>query len=186
MSETKESMRTPLEKPTVDMAPPPAWAIEMSERMARGFDDTNARLAGIETTVDTLVDDKQVSNQRLARIEVRMDKLEDRADQSSIRARSESDVNLKQDGAIAQILTTVEEIKAKPDTAAVVLKEVKGLAKTPTGQKLVGAVVTVLLLALTFLAASLQRKVDALEERPATVQPAPTVYLPAPAPAGAP
>ncbi|MBX3202325.1 MAG: hypothetical protein KF894_29625 [Labilithrix sp.] len=150
--------------------------------MERRFDQTNARLAGIETTVDTLVDDKQVSNQRLARIEVRMDKMEERADQSSIRAREESGVNLQQDAAIAQILTTVEDLKKRPDTAAIVLEKVTELGKTPTGQKIIGALVTVLLLALTFLAASLQRKVDALEERPTTVQPAPTVYLPVAAP----
>ncbi|MCW5834506.1 MAG: hypothetical protein KIS78_19045 [Labilithrix sp.] len=150
--------------------------------MNRGFEESNARLSGIETTVDTLVEDGKAANQRMTRIEIRMDSLEGRASTQSDRVRETSEVNLKQDAAIAQILTTVEEIKAKPDTAAIVLEKVSAIGQTPTGQKIVGALVTVLLLSLTLLAANLQRKVDALEDRPATVQPAPTVYLPVTAP----
>lgn len=120
--------------------------------------------------------------ERVVRVEVRQKDLEERMARNSQRVGSESQVNAKQDAAIAQILTTVEDLQRRPDTAAIVLEKVTELGKTPTGQKIVGALVTVLLLSLTFLAANLQRKVDALEDRPATVQPAPTVYLPVTAP----
>lgn len=120
--------------------------------------------------------------ERVVRVEVRQKDLEERMARNSQRVGSESQVNAKQDAAIAQILTTVEDLQRRPDTAAIVLEKVSAIGQTPTGQKIVGALVTVLLLSLTLLAARLQSKVDALEDRPATVQPAPTVYLPVTAP----
>lgn len=189
MTDTKESMQAqgqPPEKPTVrDLEVPPAWAISMSEKMESGF-------RGLRADVSMVANDVGLLRDRVVVLERAKLDNDERQAKHSVGFARESKTNEEQNAAIATIITDVASVKeaqaehgkkldalaARPDTAAAVLEKVTELGKTPTGQKLVGAGVTVLLLALTLVGASLKMKVDAIEQKPASVQPAPTVYLP--------
>lgn len=105
----------PPEKPTVELEKPPAWAVAMSEKLATGFQSVDKRLDGIETTVDTLVEDGKQANQRMTKIEVRLDEYEKRASTQSLRVKNESQTNMKQDSAIAQVINTQREHGEKID-----------------------------------------------------------------------
>lgn len=184
MSDTKESM--PAQPKTVELEKPPAWAIALSEKVVNGFASVEARLDTVETNVSVLVDDKKTVNERLSRIEAwKENEVNARLNANSERVKGESQVNLKQDAAIAEILTKVRELEQRPDTSALVLAEVKALAAKPAVQKIGAALLPVLMLAISLIGIRLQMQVSDLEKKPATVQPAPTVYLPAPVDGGA-
>lgn len=83
----------------------------------------------------------------------------------------------------AEIKTAVEKIDAlaaRPETAQVVIAAMKDAAEKPAVQRLGTAMAGLLLVAIAVLTASLQQRMAHLEEKPATVQPAPTVYIPLP------
>lgn len=192
------SEQQPPEKKTVEIEVPPAWAIALTEKVANGFAHVDSCFHTVEANQKLQGGQMLDLGERMTSIESRVGKVENTG---SIRAKVNhvSSNDLKQDAAIANVLTkqdeaaakvdtltkTVNAIAAKPDTAAVVLKEVREMAGTPTGQKIVGAFVTIILLSMTILIGSLKVKVDAIEAKPASVQPAPTVYLPALADGGA-
>lgn len=172
MSDTQTSQKAvagkPEEKPTVKMEPPPSWAIELSKRVAEGFASVEARLDTVETNVTILVDDKRSVNDRLSRIETwKENEVNTRLSANSERVRGESSVNLKQDQVIAEVLTKVNALADKPDTTELVIGEIKSAAKTPLGQKVIGAVVGVTLLGLGVASLSLQAKMAQLEAKPA-------------------
>jgi hypothetical protein len=58
----------------------------------------------------------------------------------------------------------VSEIHAKPDTAALVLTEMQKAAKTPMGQKLMGAAAGIVFLVISLIGLELKAKVQKLEE----------------------
>lgn len=70
-------------------------------------------------------------------------------------------------GQIIAANAKLDALAKKPDTAAVVLSEVREMAKKPLVQKLGSALVGVLLLVLTLLGLKLQQQISHLEERPA-------------------
>lgn len=182
------SAEKPPEKPTVEIPKVPDWAIALTEKVTQGFAKVEERFDRIEPTVETLVEDSKTSNLRMTRLEVRMDQQEERAKTQSLRVRGVSETDLKHDAAIADILTKVEAIAAKPDAADVVIAEMKEMAKRPAVQKLGAALVPVLLTAIGLLGLKLQQQVTKLEEKPVVVQPvqpAPTVYVTVPADGGA-
>lgn len=191
MGDTKESM--PEQPKTVEL---PA----MTDRAL--LEDLRAVVkAGFSNVNSTLID----FGERLVRVEIRQKDLEEARIldnvRNSQRVKEPSAHDLETAKALAQEVVarealakkvdvidtktddqtkTLAEIKAKPDTAAVVLSELRDLAKTPTVQRIFAAAVPVILIALTVLGAKLQASVSKLEEKPQTVQPAPTVYLPIP------
>jgi hypothetical protein len=123
MSDTQPSQRAialkPDEKPTVEMAPPPAWAVELSKRVVDGFASVEARLDTVETNVTILVDDKRSVNDRLSRIETwKENEVNARLSANSERVRGESSVNLKQDAVISTLVTDVAAVKEAQATAA--------------------------------------------------------------------
>jgi hypothetical protein len=95
-------------------------------------DAQDERLDKIERQVDIAVQDGRENNKRITTLEVRFEEKDRRDDTRSVRVRQESDVNLKQDAAIANVITrlgTVEENQTKAaeeraSTAAMV-KEVR-------------------------------------------------------------
>lgn len=119
------------EKQTVELEVPPGWAISMSEKIARGFEDTNARLSGIENTVDTLVEDGKAANQRMTRLELRMDQVDKRASNQSERVRQASDVDLRHDAAIASLVTRSETLEGKVDAQLAILARLDAVAANP-------------------------------------------------------
>lgn len=168
---------------TVQMPAVPDWAIELTKTVKSGFAGVDNRLDRMETTVDTLVEDGKTSNQRMTRLEVRMDQHEERAKTNSMRVKQSSEVDMQHDAAIALLHEKVDALASKES----VLAAVKDAAKTATGQKLIAAIVPVLLLAISLIGYRLQAQVTKLEEKPPTVQvqPAPTVYVTAPSDGGA-
>lgn len=184
MGETKPSQAAvkPEEKPTVQMGAAPQWGLAILDKVAEGFSKVDTRLTTIEANQALQGGQVLDIGRRMTAIESRVGGLEGRAESHSLRVGRESDVNLKQDAVLAEVLTKVNAIEAKPDTTDRLITEVKDAAKTPMGQKIVGAALTVLLLALTLLAFKLQAQVNHLESKPETVQAAPTVYVPVPTP----
>lgn len=191
MSETKPSQAAvrPEEKPTVAMPPPPSWAIDVMSNVgdlkkviADGFQAVDSRLTTIEGN-QTLQGGQVLDiGRRMTEVERRVGGIEERQNTNSARVGRESDVNMKQDAAIAEVLTKVTALAARPDSTALVLDEIKSAAKTPLGQKLIGAVAGIALLGMGFVSLTLQAKMARLETKPETVQPAPTVYVPVPTP----
>lgn len=184
MSTTKPSQEAvrPDAKKTVDMEPPPAWAISMSEKMVQGFAGVDTRLTTIEANQSLQGGQVLDIGRRITAVEARVGGIEERQNTNSARVGRESDVNLKQDAVIAEVLTKVNAIASKPDTTDRLIAEVKDAAKTPLGQKLIGAAVGVALLGMGVVSMTLQAKMAKLEAKPETVQPAPTVYVPVPTP----
>jgi uncharacterized coiled-coil DUF342 family protein len=79
------------------------------------FDKLEATVDKVETTVDTLVDDKREVRLELAGINKRIDRIEERADTSSLRARAESATNLEQDAELVKERAAREELAKKVD-----------------------------------------------------------------------
>jgi predicted RNase H-like nuclease (RuvC/YqgF family) len=133
MSDTKESMPAQ-PKTTIQLEAPPAWAIEMSQRMADGFarqetraDTQDDRLDKIERQVKIAVEDGKENNKRITTLEVRFDEADRRADQSSVRAKSVTENDSKQDAAIATLVTDVASLKTEVGELKKTLGEVKSL-----------------------------------------------------------
>lgn len=181
MSSTDPKEHPTLELPKVDVPRDATEAVLLEIRMLGERVDT--RFDGVDSRIDHLFEDKKSMGQRMTAIEARFDRFEERYEE---RARTHSGGIAKvstndasQDAAIANVITKVDSIEtkvdaltARPDTADLVLAKVTELGKTPTGQKLVGGVLTVLMLVLTLLAANLKAKVDAIEAKPAAPAPA--------------
>lgn len=193
MSDTKESMPAQPQTREMEAVKVPTSQLDaliLEVRAAReeqraSTAELTEKVDMLSVNVENLQHDAKDTRLRLGRMERELDEVKDRQANNSVRVKGESEVNLKQDAVIAEILTKVTALEQRPDTSKAVLDKLTEIGKTPTGQKIVGALVTVLLLSLALLAAKLQSQVDAIEKKPATVQPAPTVYLPAPADGGA-
>lgn len=187
MSDTQSSMSAvkPAEKPTVQMEKAPEWAIYINDQMRKGFervdkrqDAQDERLDKIEQQVAISADTYKDHNKRITSLEILREQDEKRAEKASQRIGHESSANLKQDAVIAEVLNKVNAINDKPDTADLVIAEIKDAAKTPMGQKLIGAAAGVALLVLGLVSVSLQAKMAQLEAKP---MPAPTVVVQLPA-----
>lgn len=122
---------------------PPPWAQALGAQMTTGFSAVEKRLDAIEANVDLQKGSVQDLMQRMARVE-------DRQNTSSMRVKAESDVNLKQDSAIAEILVKVDEIATKTDAQTQILTRLesgaKALIRHPRVQVAAGIVWTALLM----------------------------------------
>lgn len=200
MSDTKQSMPAQPKTTEIPAVKVPGNTLDavllevraMREESRSSNQELTDKVEALIVTVDTLQHDAKDTRMQIGRLWREVDEVKDRQTNNSTRVKGESDVNLKQDAAISQVIVKQDELAQKfddlasrPDTAAVVLDEVRALAKTPAVQKLWGAIVPVLLIAIAALGAKLQASVTKLEEKPETVQPAPTVYLPMPQDGGA-
>lgn len=128
----------PPEKPTVELEKPPAWAISLSEKVTTGFAGVDARLDGIETTVDNLVSDGKASNLRMTTLEVKFDEYDKRANTNSMRAKQSSEVDLKHEADIAaekkareELAAKLADIEKKTDVQTVMLTKAFSLTKDP-------------------------------------------------------
>lgn len=120
MSDTQPSQRAiqPPEKETLEMEPPPKWAIgvmsnvgELKEAIRSGFKEVDTRLTTIEAN-QTLTGGQVLDiGKRITAVEARMGDVEARQNTNSVRVKSSTDENLKQDQAIAAIVTDVATVK---------------------------------------------------------------------------
>ena len=110
----------PPEKPTLEFEKPPAWAVAMSERMAQGFQKMDANISLVANDLGLVKDElrvhKEASDQRFKT-------LEDRANSTSIRAKTMSEQDLAQDAQLAQERAAREALAAKVDAVAAEMKE---------------------------------------------------------------
>lgn len=164
---------------------------DLAKTMKEGFAQTNA-------TLDTLVEDAKLTNQRLTLVEKRQDDFDTRMVRNSDRARGSSKIDEEQAAQLAQERAAREELAKKVDTLetkatnleakaatletktdaqTVILKKVDAALDSPTvkrmGQAFGGLAIAAMLAATVWLnvrVATVQTKV---EER----APAPTVTV---------
>jgi hypothetical protein len=160
----------------------------------------------LRADIQLISSDLQIVKGRVSLVESRLNEQDDRGAKHSGGLTRESRVNEEQSAAIASVIVKQDEtavkvdalsadvtaltvkvdaIANKPDTAALVLGEVRELAKTPTAKKILSAALPVILLAISAIGIKLQMSVTKLEAKPDTVQvqAAPTVYVPVQMPA---
>lgn len=153
----------PKQPTTVQLPAVPDWAIELTKSVKSGFQTVNQRLDTIETNQD-------LQGATVRDLQQRMTLMETRQANNSERVRGASEVDLKHDAAIASLIQKVDAIAEKPDTAALVLAEMKKAATTPTGQKVLGSLATLVMLVLAAATLKLQATVQRLEEKPVPPQ----------------
>lgn len=146
-------------KTTVEMQAPPDWAIRLSEKVEQGFLRVEANIGVVNSEMQTLA-------ARVGVMEGRMIAVEARQSTTSERVKQTSQADLGHDAAIAEIRTTVAELKARPDTAKQVLEAVEKLAERPLVKKVGGALVPVLMIAISLIGLKLQAQVAKLEAAP--------------------
>ena len=151
-------MDKPPEKPTLKLESPPDWAIALSEKVDTGF-------RGLRADIHLVANDVGIVRDRVVILEKWKLESEERTQKHSGGLARASEVDAKHDAAIASLHEKVDAIAAKPDTTALIISEVKSAAGTPTGQKVIGAIVSVLLIALTLLGASLKTQLDHIEKQ---------------------
>lgn len=200
----------PEQPKTVRIETPPDWAVAMSERMVAEFGKTNANIAIVSNDLGVvkerlgIVEDwkrKQelvpsipppspLTSQRVGAI------VDERASQMNLEqdarfavmlvAKDEEIAKLRAESATKADIAKALDDAARTQTAAIVegvKATVDTIAKTDTWQKLKGALVPVLMVAIALIGIKLQAAVAKLETTPA---PAPSVvYVAAPHDAGA-
>lgn len=169
----------PAEKPTVKMETVPDWAVKLSMDVKQGFAQVDAKIDEVKADVALLSGEHKGLAERVLRGEKRQDEVEQWRARSSERAKSEemtrSAVDLEHQ---AQLVHIEERFQAltKAQTSEIA-SLVKDAAKTPIGQKILGAAGLVVLALLGVAYAKLQG-----QQTPAPVP----VYIQLPADGGAP
>lgn len=114
----------PPAKTTVAFEKVPDWAIALTEKVTTGFneqstraDQQDERLDKIQRQVDVAVSDGKENNLRVTRLEVRFDEKDKRDETRSVRVRQESATNLKQDAAIANVITRLATVEENQEAA---------------------------------------------------------------------
>lgn len=164
---------------------------DLAKNVREGFAHVNA-------TLDTLVEDAKITNQRLGLVERRQDDFDSRLVRNSERARGSSEIDKAQAAQLAQERSAREELAKKVDTLeakatnleakaatletktdaqTVILKKVDTALDSPTvkriGQSLAGFVLVAILAATAWLNARMSNVQTKVEER----APAPTVTV---------
>lgn len=151
----------PPEKPTVELAKPPDWAIALSEKVATGFARQDDRLNNIERSVDIAVQDGKENNKRVTLLEVRFDELERRAATTSMRVKEPSSHDLEAKKALADevdarkaLADKVDALDAKTDAQTAMLTKLTDGASKLAANPIIRSIATMLGTAiLTWLAA---------------------------------
>jgi len=174
-------MTQPEGKPTVELETPPAWAVSIAKNVAAIRGNTEAlahQFDLLRTEVSSLqqwrLDEGRNPRHALTSIRVR-EVIDERASQ----------MNLEQDARIAALLVQKDEkiskLEAESATKAemkdmlakaadaqteAIVAGVKTVLSTPTAQRLKGALVPVLMIAISLIGLKLTAAVTKLEERP--------------------
>lgn len=143
-----------------------------TENIAR-FDKVDGRLDNMERTDNLIKGEVQLLGSRVGQLETRVSRI-DSDHAATKRGSIEGDEAqhaalvsaMKIHGdAVAAIAAKVDTLADRPDAAETIIAEVKSAAKTPTGQKVIGGLVSVLLLVLAILGAKLQSQLDHIEKQ---------------------
>ncbi len=133
----------PAEKPTVQLAAVPDWAIELTKSVKSGFDE-------VRRDLETVKAEGQRTNLRLTRQEVRMDDVETRLANNSIRAKSTTQQDMEQDAQLAQERAAREALAVKVDDIAktneaqlAILARLDKIASNPTVKLILFALGTI-------------------------------------------
>lgn len=148
MSDTQPSQRAiakPDEKPTVEMAPPPAWAIEFRQQMTDGFRVIYSDLDGIKTRQDLHATQVKDLGGEIARVGERVRVLEEARTTNSVRVKSMTEEDAKQDTAIAQLVTDVAALKETQATQLAILVRLDKVAANPMVRRVAYTIATALL-----------------------------------------
>ncbi len=136
----------PKQPTTVALPAVPPWAIELT----KGMNEVRSDVRGIRLDVSLVSNDVGVVKERVAVLERRVDDSDKRASNASLRVRENSQQDLTQDAAIAQLVSQVGEIERKTDAQTVLLEKLVKLAANPIVKQIATAVGTAI---LTYLAA---------------------------------
>jgi tetrahydromethanopterin S-methyltransferase subunit G len=148
-----------------------------NENTAR-FDKVDGRLDNMERTDNLIKGEVQLLGARVGSLESRVARIDsdhaatkrtsiegDEAQQAAL--VSAMDIHGK---ALAAVAKRVDDIADRPDTAETIIAEVKQAAKTPTGQKVLGALVTLLLVFMGYLTVKMEQAVKRVEAAPVVHQ----------------
>jgi hypothetical protein len=139
----------PPEKPTVELAAPPAWAIDLTTNMKAGFAAVNGRLDTMEANLDLQgVTVRDVAT-RMTAVEQRQNAMDARQSNNSMAVKNESKSNLDQDAAIASIKVAVDDLVTKQDTQMAMLGRIESAGKQIIANPTVRKVASLAALALT-------------------------------------
>ncbi len=152
-------------KETKRFEPPPEWAVSFIE----GQKQLTADVQRLGANVDSLGENFQTIQTRLARSEKRADEFEDWRARTSERVRGESKTNLDQDAMQARILVRVENVEAKTDAQNLkldtieknsneIMKTISGALQSPTGKKLLSGAAMALLAIFGWVAGYFQSR----------------------------
>jgi hypothetical protein len=100
----------PPEKPTITMK-----AVQVPETQ---LDEILRTMKEVKATVGTIADDQIEMRKDVSGLREDVDGLKEREGDRSMRVRQESDVNLKQDAAVANVITRLERVEGNQETAA--------------------------------------------------------------------
>lgn len=104
--------------PTEKFAPVPDWAIALTEKVTSGFGEIRREIK--------IVSDNQVDlTTRMSRVESRQDSIEARQNNGSLRARSESALNEKQQEELTKIADKVVNIEIDGSATKAEVRELK-------------------------------------------------------------
>lgn len=143
----------PPEKPTVKFETPPKWmqdAFErLHERMGAGFTAVDVRFGEVEDKVDTVARAVGTVTNEVERVKKDLHEhrgaVDERFKSHSMRARQESAHDDHQDVKLQEL---ENRLAAKTESQTAVLLE--KMARTPQGQKVINAVVGLVLMAVAF------------------------------------
>ena len=99
------------EKPTVEIAAPPPWAIELTKRVTSGFVEMKA-------DISIVANDVSITKDRLGVVEGRILVLEDAKKITSMRVREASNADLTHEAQLAQERAAREELAVKAEELA--------------------------------------------------------------------
>lgn len=134
MADTAPSMKSPVapqEKPTVEMAPPPPWAIALSQKVSDGFEVVETRLTTIEANQSLQGGQVLDVGKRMTAVEERLGKVEERQNTNSVRVKSTTDNDLKQDSDISRLIVKVAGLEATQAKQLDILERLDKVAANP-------------------------------------------------------
>lgn len=157
---------------TVDVEIPPAWAIQLGEKL----DGLSSQLRLIEGEVGIQSSTLQGLQKQLTGLDFRVVNLESRQGTTSIRVEAESQANMNQDAAIATLLTRsstlektvttlTDKVENTYDLVSGISKTTSSLINSPTARKIGTAIGALVLAYVTYTTAKIQAAAE--HSRPA-------------------
>jgi hypothetical protein len=173
------------EKPTVELAKAPDWAIKLTEKVV-GVGNAVGRLADEVSQMGLDVKDLRAADRRheddIRRLSERTKDTNASASSSSLEHEAKlgrvlaelaeekaKTASLEKNGATKNDVKTMLDEASKEQTGAIVTA-VETLVKTPTAQKLKSAIVPVILVAISIIGIKLTMLLTKLQESPPTTQ----------------